>query len=431
MNDPEQRRTLWHWLKSVVRADVVLLQETLCASQDAADRWIQEWCGLSPALHPLPLSKHAFFSISTTSRTGGTAILLSKTFAQQAQLQAVQYDELHNGAWTSLTLGYDKKQFQIDSVYLPVDGDLRVAAIPLYISACTPPVDTLHISAGDYNCVAAVWRDVRSTSRYSNEGGELLTHHMEDLHMVDAWTQHCPDRAGFTLEQRHTNTKTRIDRFYVHSSLTAEIENVAVTFTPHITDHHALRLKLKFGPEKMKSAYWRLNSSILTDPSTQLLIETTWEWWLTQRGVTPLLHWWVQWKEMMGTMLMTQSETLAAQRRAALKKLQEEYKTSLDAEQRFMLREELTEYLYDRAEKAQLKAGAHREVLGDRPTAQFFAQAHIRARKSKICQLTTSTGEVISEQKVMDEHTTAFWGTTFGEHLRDTAATVDELAATA
>ena len=419
-NNPDKRRTLRHWLKRVVRADISLLSETHCDSQEKADQWTKEWSGLSAALQPEATKRNAYFSISSSPHTGGTAVLLHPDFVPQVNVTKVSSDTQHQGAWTSILMNFDGKVFQIDALYMPVDPSLRVPAIEDYFSAChsSSSPDTLHIAGGDINCVEEKWRDVQTLSSYPNRGGDEWLAQRASAHLMDAWLHHCPDRAGFTRAPAGSTTKTRIDRLYLSTSITSSITDVNVALTPSkdVTDHDGVVMELKFGKDKGKQAFWRLNSSILNDPATVELVHTAWEWWLTQRGSSPLLHWWLQWKEMIAQMLKSQSEALAAVKRATLKRLQQQFEHAIDYDVKHQLKEELAEYLFDRAEKAQLRAGAHREVLGDTPTATFYAQAAVRASKQKVVQLTTPAG-VITDKTAMAQHITDFWADIFGEHL--------------
>ena len=47
--DPTRRQVFFHWLRSVVKADVALLQETHCNTVARDQRWSREWGGLDRA----------------------------------------------------------------------------------------------------------------------------------------------------------------------------------------------------------------------------------------------------------------------------------------------------------------------------------------------------------------------------------------------
>lgn len=129
MNAPDKRRTLYHWLKTEVKPDVALLQETHCASTDDALKWEVEWSGLATALNPDDTRHTAWFSVSSSPHTGGTAILILPRSAPKFRVSSATTSSEFNGAWTSITCAYEEHTLRLDSIYLPATPSDRVLAI--------------------------------------------------------------------------------------------------------------------------------------------------------------------------------------------------------------------------------------------------------------------------------------------------------------
>ena len=99
---PSRRRVFYHWLRTVVNAEIILLQETHCNTHTRALKWSEEWGGVDRAHRANTLDRLAWFSLSSSSSKGGSAILITKKFANTHTLTQVTTTDTHNGAWVHL-----------------------------------------------------------------------------------------------------------------------------------------------------------------------------------------------------------------------------------------------------------------------------------------------------------------------------------------
>ena len=157
MVDPSRRQVLFYWLRSVVKADVALLQETHCHTPERAKQWSEAWGGLDRAGRSNVCERVAWFSLSSSPFQGGSAILVSKKFLQSHTITAIDTTHDHNGAWVHMTVLHKltKIELQYSSIYLPPQESPRLAAI----AALPPRPQCEWLVAGDNNCVEQPERD--------------------------------------------------------------------------------------------------------------------------------------------------------------------------------------------------------------------------------------------------------------------------------
>ena len=164
---PSRRRTFYHWLRTVVKADVALIQETHCNTLSRAQAWGVEWGGLDRGSRVNTCERVAWFSISSSPQQGGSAILISKKFLASHNITDCSTTHDHNGGWVHMSVIHKltKIELKYSSLYLPPQADLRLAAIRDLPQR--PPCEWL--IGGDYNCVELPSRD--ALSEYHARGG--------------------------------------------------------------------------------------------------------------------------------------------------------------------------------------------------------------------------------------------------------------------
>ena len=201
LHDGDKRQLLFTWLRTYARADVYLLTETHCTSQEDASKWLGEWAGFAHAYIDDDLKKRGWFALSDSPHTGGTAVLFSRKFQTKAKVLQVHRDPSPHGSWTSILISHNFTQVWLDSVYLPAPGAQRVHTITRWEQHNTQRESgQFTIAGGDYNnCVDNVLEDT-SSETYSNVGGEALHAAYTELGMVDAWRSHpdTEDVPGYT-----------------------------------------------------------------------------------------------------------------------------------------------------------------------------------------------------------------------------------------
>ena len=437
LNDVDRRRRIYFWLRSL-KVDVILLQETHCSSDENAALWTKEWSGIAAALQPNELGRGAWFSISPSSHTGGTAVLLSKDFRHRCEVLNVYKEERVRlqGTWTSVYFKYKKQIYRVDSVYISAQHNVRRRHITAYFDHESVIPHRHWVTAGDWNCVEMTLRDVDGSDNYVNSHGLYLAERRMNTLLSDVWVEHNSpaDLGGFT---RHSSEgcRTRINRVYVSPELTEHLREVSVVSTPGFTDHEAVYFSV--GKKvKRKSPFWRLNVSVLRSPECDDLVLKTYQWWYRKRTQDmPLIHWWSRWKQLIREVLKSYSVSQASRRKKALRDLCDQLDIEVDYLSLQRLKGELDIVFAERAERAAVSAGAARESVGDTPTSAFFAQAAIRAQSRDIQTIKhPTTGATVVLTAEVQKIITDFWKTVFGEdeyHQRDQPSSPERQSAIA
>ena len=383
--DPTRRQVFFHWLRSVVKADVVLLQETHCNTVARAQRWSREWGGLDRASRRNECERVAWFSLSSSPHQGGSAILVSKKFLQSHNITAISTTQDHNGGWVHMTVLHKltKIELQYSSIYLPPQDTPRLAAI----EDLPPRPHCEWLAAGDFNCVELSERDAKD-AKYNAKGGEQLATYTAQQNLSDVWIHTNPGDPGFTRKHSATQS-TRIDRLYTTPSFLAHTQNLTLLTSP-ISDHHALVAEIKMSLRtSLPTPYWRLNTSILRLPETDFIVQTIIGTALEERGNQPIIGWWLRLKHTLVTQLKKHTRVVTRERNKKFHDLHDKLNhTSTPPESLPSLQAEYYELLRIRQDKVRLMAGAKREEIGDTPTASFFAAAAARAAARGIHSIT-------------------------------------------
>jgi hypothetical protein len=150
LNAHLKRATFFKWLQSL-SVDCFFVSETHCASAEAASQWSAEWCkGASLAA----------FSLSSSSHTGGSAILLHPRVIRRECSNSFATHSAFNGALTTASIVLDGASYTLAAVYAPVAAHARLSFLDFLLSFPFPAEDQL-IFAGDLNCVEVPERDYR------------------------------------------------------------------------------------------------------------------------------------------------------------------------------------------------------------------------------------------------------------------------------
>ena len=414
MVDDDKRRVMYEWFKNTLHADIFFIQETHATTPSQTQQWAAEWAGVNRAQRTNPLERAAWFSLSSSPHTGGTAILCSPRFLKQNTITHVTTRHTHNGFLTTITATHNHTQRSVTyaSVYLPSKPHPRLRAI-----RSLPPIPPQEewMIGGDWNCVEHQERDSNRPDKYFPKGGKETKHFIDTHDLVDAWSITHPTDTQFT-RTHHNGTSTRIDRIYTTPELTPHVNATALLHTPQLSDHKALQLNLILSHSSHKSPYWRLNTSILQLPATDFIVRNTIRIALKQRRGAPILEWWLSLKAALKKALISHSKQITKARN----QLTHTLTTKLDNPSTPLsdiptLQAHLHELLALKSKKTQLMAGAKREEIGDRPTASFFARAAARSSSRTITSLSVPhTPTPIFDNKLITNTLTDFWREVFG-----------------
>jgi hypothetical protein len=130
LNAPVKRAVFFKWLQSL-SVDCFLVSETHCATADAASQW-------------------SAFSLSSSSHTGGSAILLHPRVIRRECSHSFATHSAFHGALTTASIVLDGASYTLAAVYAPVAAHARLSFLDSLLSFPFP-ADGQLIFAGDFN----------------------------------------------------------------------------------------------------------------------------------------------------------------------------------------------------------------------------------------------------------------------------------------
>ena len=220
---------MFEWFKNTLQADLYFIQETHATTLLQTEQWAAEWAGVNRARRSNPLERAAWFALSSSPHTGGTAILVSPKFLQQHTITHVNTLNKHNGFYTAITALHKATQRSItySSIYLPSKSHPRLRAI-----RSIPPLSPQEerVMGGDFNCIETR-QDSNTPTKYFPKGGSQLKHYVDTNDLVDVWSLLQPTNMQYT-RTHHTGTSTRIDRIYATPELSPHLSSISIHHTP-------------------------------------------------------------------------------------------------------------------------------------------------------------------------------------------------------
>lgn len=234
-------------------ADVVVVQETHCASDQEAAQWVQQGAGPGAAWDGQTFWQHG------NSRQRGVAILLRAGLVPEGSAVAVEFRDQGIDSGRLLRVGWEGahgQHFSVLAVYAPHQAaDRPVFFSGAFSDAVMVPglAGASLIAAGDFNCVVHV-RDVRpAPGRMANMssrmiGGQDLQLVCAAAGLIDAWRLLHPQQQDFTHSSAGPQPSAgRIDACWVSASLEVAGWLVAARHLQDfpVGDHAAVLLHLR------------------------------------------------------------------------------------------------------------------------------------------------------------------------------------------
>lgn len=233
-----------------IQCDLFLLQETHFSRYSDVVQFTER-CNV-----------RAFFSFGTTNQCGVGVVVLNRALLPHC---SVRHDTEGRALLFDLFVG--RKRIRLVNIYAPARASCANAFFQDLDASFIPSSDV--ILCGDFNCVLDSDRDVRGPGRgrptwNARELRHLVTHRR----LVDAWT--ILHDSLYSATWSRAGSSSRLDRFYVPSSLRAHI--VGCTVVPpnqhgmHVSDHNAVLLSLDFAHlVAAQVTRWRLDATLLYD----------------------------------------------------------------------------------------------------------------------------------------------------------------------
>jgi len=378
---PEKRAAFFGWCRQM-SLDVILVQETHCSSPAHATDLNTEW------------GATGFWSVG--DNTGGTAVLLSRA-ASSWNPQIRRCDP----RTTIIDLDIDGVPTTLVNVYAPNNAKNNKAFFTTLADADWDP-DRLHLLAGDFNSVVDPSLD-RPGQTFAREDPSALLSLTHRLGLVDLWRQRNPTSTQVSRRSARGTAGSRIDRWYLPPVLAPQFtgpSHVPATFS----DHDAVIFDLQ-PLVQQRSAYWKLNASLLHDPDYSALILMIVKEVATNN---PFLCSSDLWERMKGD-IRAASKAYSARKAASMRArilalhgrlaaIEAAFPISrAAATSAAAIRLEINTDLMKKIRAARVRSRTQWHDAGERPSRYFSALEKSRKAANLISSITTSSGTVTSQ----------------------------------
>ena len=256
INSPIKRRKVMDHYKSL-HLDVVMLQET----------------HFPVRYSPTFLHQYfpQFYLASAENKTKGVAILFSKKFAFVKISDIVDPD----GRFLLVKGKIGDQLFSLVSYYTPNRGQAKF--FKTMLDTLSPNLEGTIVFGGDSNTALDQGLDetkppgarlIRPT-RESLKIAKLL----HSFGLADTWRELNPSKRDYTHFSHPHLTYARIDHILTPATTLPAILSASIRDSA-ISDHSMVIISLKLGVREGSRTFWRLNDSLLSDPTRVKEIES-------------------------------------------------------------------------------------------------------------------------------------------------------------
>ena len=388
------------------QANVLLLSETRCPSQAAADAWSAE------------LSRQGwrcFFSLSNTANTGGTAVLIHSTSALSNL--TVHPINIAEGRVTMVTGYHNDEPICLLAVYAPATRSDRPGFFA-QLAALSPPRGHMIVAGGDMNCTLSD-DDFTGADRHMGAGRPGFKSWVHRWDLQDAWP-FAQQRDGAAMgHTKFTGSGhgSRIDYIFVSTAHSPRLHK-AFTLAITTSDHRAVIIKIG-DSERVRSSRWRLNAALLQHPQLCSLIAYSFRLHMQEvaSGGCTLGEAWVRFKATAAQHCRDMGKALKARRKAALRDAQDTIRRATSAEER-----EAAESVLQQREAFERQGELARRgvaaMAGDRPSREFFKRMAAPSSKCDISAITlAATREEVRDQPSIMAEMARFWKGIYGSDM--------------
>ena len=343
-------------------------------------------------------------SIGST-KSCGVAVLFKPSFSL---LNTVSDS---SGRFVRACLSRADAVFDMVSLYAPNLWSAHLSFFPSLLPFLDPGAPTL--LCGDFNLVMDHSRDRWNAGGQSvTDTPEVLASFFRDLSCVDARPSCHPTQQAFTWLRTDGTCASRIDLVGCPVSWLPSVSTCDIFVCP-VSDHSAVSLTLTSLPGAVSRGpgFWKLNTSILTEPDYIAENSSFWSTWQGSKdSSSSLLGWWDLGKAHIKSLSLDYCRRCSARRKAQsifssaevvrLKSLVDlghvsalpDYKKALS---------ELQEFSLDQARGAQLCSRTRWVEEGESSSAYFFHLERRRKAESTISSPKVGDCTVISTEALL------------------------------
>ena len=240
-----KRRCIFNWIRQS-EFNLILLQETH-STPEIERFWCHEWGFKIEFSHG-------------SSASAGVCIL----FKPSAAYEILSVDKDSNGRLLLILLKINETLFTVVNIYGPnKDEDSFFTSLQ---SVLHDKGEEPFIIGGDFNTVINPKVDRYPNSIQNHPNCAIaLQNVLIDLELVDIWRKKNEHTQKYTWNSPDFKIGSRIDYFLISQSLISSVLKSDITFG-YKTDHSLVSLVLSRFTQKRGPGFWKLNTSLLTDP---------------------------------------------------------------------------------------------------------------------------------------------------------------------
>lgn len=398
--DSFKRFRIFNELRKDLFADIVFLQDTHTIQPDES-LWRLIWRG------------QAVFSHFNTN-TAGVAII----FKPKLNVNIIETITVAQGRILHVTANIHGIYFYLINVYNPTESHDKLKCIDMlktHISTLSEPYPI--ILGGDFNCTLDYELDRTSATEPHPPAADSLKSLITSNSLTDAYRCLYPQSEIFTWH-RSDGTASRLDRFYIHSNFRQFLSSCSIIPCTN-SDHDYVKAIFQLKSVKRKSAYWCMNTAVLSERNYVLLINDFWNGWQGKKcDFDCLQDWWDLAKKHICILSQRYSRERAVLFRERRSDLQAEIdqlsvkipKTNELLEVINQKQSELTTLLKEQNRGAWIRSRFQHINESDRPTTYFFNLENKRVMNKTISQLKIPTGEMVNSDTDILSHASDFYG---------------------
>ena len=371
--DKQKRQGVFELAKAK-NVDILILQETHVHCQKEAAKFEKDW------------GSKGFWSFGISNKQCGVGIL----FNSQLQYKVMSFNFDPVGRYIVINLALGEQQFCIINVYAP--NDIKERKV-FFNNLDRHLTGRKHfILTGDFNCVENLQLDkVGGDPQSGNKGADVLKNLCSTFNLVDVFRKKHPQSKEYTYVSTCNNVRSRLDRFYISSSLFSMVEMIINSPNPY-SDHAMVSLKFKAFDEDSFSygpGYWKCNTSILDNTAFVKEFEELW----LRLNITDIKDgpWWENCKAHFKDLIIMHSRKISSDYYQTVQKLEAklrhyhilnhnnpgEFESVIAS-----LNTTLTELIKDHLSGSKIRAKVKHLKNDDHPT-RFFLRKEISTSKKK------------------------------------------------
>lgn len=264
------------------------------------------------------------------------------------------------------------------------------------------------VIAGDFNCVEDISKDKLGGNPSSGTiGVNELRNFLIAHDLTDAWRQtHMEDRI-FTWSTKDFTIRSRLDRIYIPNNLIGK-SFTTIRACPH-SDHSVVETVIQpSGARGRGKGTWKMNNSLLDDPTYQREIQDFLEHWKHRKQeFWTIGEWWDEGKRRIKIITIRTSVRKSRNRRKQEEELKKKLTQMKNGAQPQMdkvieIEQQIEDMVQQRLEGVKIRSRAAWLEEGEKPTKYFFDLERKKQNSACIHKLETDGKMVNNDEEIME-----------------------------